>query len=307
MELSKNVIKFVMGVTLTILGFVLSNNLYFKANPLFGTPFFGQTLIAFAFGAFGVLVLPVLTFTIVKWFENVIAKTAMKSLSEFFDTQAKKSAESKKKKEEEKEKRMLEERPVVLDTSAIIDGRIVDVVKTGFLDNTLIVPKVVLEELQLIADSSDTLKRQRGRRGLDIVRDIKKITKVTIWEAPEEDGGAKSLGEDVDKALIKIAKKLNASIATVDFNLNKVASVTGIKVLNVNELSNAIRAVALPGEELTIKVVQLGKEASQGVGYLEDGTMVVIENGSDLVGKTATVTIHRVIQSPAGKMLFARK
>ncbi len=305
MELSKNVIKFIIGVFLTILGFTVSNNSYFKANPLFGIPFFGQTLVAFALGAFGVIVLPVLALTIVKWFETVISKTAMRVVSDFWIEQQRRVAEAKKKKEEEVEKQ-LSEKAVVVDTSAIIDGRILEIVKVGFLDNTLIVPRVVLEELQLIADSSDELKRQRGRRGLDIVKDLKKVTRVTIWDEKKE-GEAASLSLEVDKALIVIAKKFGASIATVDFNLNKVAAVSGIKVLNVNELTNAIKTVVLPGEELKIKIVQIGKDPTQGVGYLPDGTMVVVEKGSDLTGKEATVIVSRIIQSTAGKMLFAKR
>lgn len=329
MELSKNVLKFVLAVILTIVAFIGSHTYYFRDNPLFGFPFFGQTLFAFAIGAFGALVFPSLVLAIKNWFESLIVDSAMRVASDFWREQQAKLAEARRKREEEreqdarekaeKEEREKKERlnkelgdakgldqvdnkSVLLDTSAIIDGRIVDVVKTGFLDKTLIVPRVVLEELQLISDNSDNLKRQRGRRGLDIIKDLKKLAKVVIVEKAE---GAKN--EGVDKYLIKLAKETGASIVTVDFNLNKVASVSGIKVLNVNDLSNAIKAVMLPGETILIKIVQTGKDASQGVGYLDDGTMIVVEGGSELVGKEASVVISRIIQTPAGKMFFAKK
>ena len=306
MELSKTVIRFAVAVALTIAAYILSNNLYFKENPLFGVPFFGQTLVSFAVGTFGVTVLPVILLTIGNWFEALVQKTVIRVASDFWEQQAKRSQEARKRKEEEQQKGLTEGRSVVVDTSAIIDGRILDIVKAGFLDNPLIVPRVVLDELQLISDSSDVLKRQRGRRGLDILKDLKKATKVVILESgPVEGNDDKSL--QVDKALVRIAKARNAKLATVDFNLNKVASVTGIKVINVNELSNAIKAVVLPGEALQIKIVQVGKEETQGVGYLPDGTMVVVEKGSDLVGKETTVDVVRIIQTPAGKMIFAKR
>ena len=306
MELSKTVIRFAVAVALTITAYILSNNLYFKENPLFGVPFFGQTLVSFAVGAFGVTVLPVILSTIGNWFEALVQKTVVRVASDFWEQQAKRAQESRRRKEEEQQKGLTEGRSVVVDTSAIIDGRILDIVKAGFLDNPLIVPRVVLDELQLISDSSDVLKRQRGRRGLDILKDLKKVTKVVILESGQvEVNDDKSL--QVDKALVRIAKARNAKLATVDFNLNKVASVTGIKVINVNELSNAIKAVVLPGEALQIKIVQVGKEETQGVGYLPDGTMVVVEKGSDLVGKETTVDVVRIIQTPAGKMIFAKR
>ncbi|OGC50738.1 hypothetical protein A2716_01730 [candidate division WWE3 bacterium RIFCSPHIGHO2_01_FULL_40_23] len=305
MELSRNVIKFVIGVLLTILGFFVSHSVYFSKNPLFGVPFFGQTLFAFAFGAFAVLVLPVLTSAIVEWFETVIAKTAMKAVSDFWEAQSRKMQDAKKRKEEEAQKEREYDKAVVLDTSVVIDGRVIDIVKAGFLDTTLLVPQAVIDELQLISDSSDVLKRQRGRRGLDILKDLKRVAKVVILEREEEFDGNKS--KEVDKILVKVAKSTGSKLATVDYNLNKVASLSGVKVLNVNELSNAIKAVVLPGEPLKMKIVQLGKDASQGVGYLPDGTMIVVEGGSDLIGKEAEVIVSRILQTPAGKMIFAKK
>lgn len=323
MELSSNVAKFVFGVILTITAFIGSHTYYFKENPLFGIPFFGQTLLGFAAGAFGILVFPSIIIAIKNWIEKLIVDTVGRVASDFWREQQQKLADSRKKREEEKaleeqkvkdekEKKaqekhklgldMVDKHSVLLDTSAIIDGRILEVVKTGFLDNRIIVPRVVLEELQLISDNSDNLKRARGRRGLDMIRDLKKVVEVVILEKSPEDKF-----EGVDKALVKIAKDTGAAIATVDFNLNKVASVSGIKVLNVNDLSNAIKAVVLPGESMQIKIVQVGKDKSQGVGYLEDGTMIVVEGGSELIGKEAEVVISRVIQTPAGKMFFAKR
>ena len=189
---------------------------------------------------------------------------------------------------------------VVLDTSAIIDGRILDICKTNFLEVKLIVPRFVLRELQAIADSSDSIKRQRGKRGIEILHTIQQEVNITIQEEdfPEI--------QEVDTKLIKLAKLLEAKIVTVDFNLNRIAELQGVKILNVNELANTLKAVVLPGEPLEIKVIKEGKEYNQGVGYLDDGTMVVVENGRKLIGKTLSVAVTSVLQTQAGKMIFAK-
>jgi uncharacterized protein YacL len=190
----------------------------------------------------------------------------------------------------------------ILDTSVIIDGRVADVAETGFLDGTLILPQFVLRELQYVADSSDPLKRNRGRKGLDILQRIKKNpnVKVTVSEAdfPEV--------KEVDQKLIELARQLRAKILTNDFNLNKVAQLNGIEVLNVNELANSLKPVVLPGETMTVFIVKEGKEQDQGVAYLDDGTMVVVNSASRQVGKTVEVTITSVVQTAAGKMFFGR-
>lgn len=192
----------------------------------------------------------------------------------------------------------------LLDTSAIIDGRIADLCKSGFLEGTLIIPAFVLEELQQVADSGDTLKRNRGRRGLDIVNHIRHQgdIKVQIYE------NVKGLEDahDVDAKLVKLAKKLGVRIITTDFNLNKVAEIHGIQVLNINELANALKPVVLPGEEMNIQVIKDGKEAGQGIGYLDDGTMIVVDGGKKHIGHTIRVLVTSVLQTTAGRMIFAR-
>jgi len=190
---------------------------------------------------------------------------------------------------------------VVVDTSVIIDGRILEVVRTGFFSARLILPKFVLEELQGIADSADDLRRSRGRRGLDILSELKKDKNVVI-KVVEEDFPSEV---DVDSKILKLARKLKARLMTVDYNLNRVAQIQNVAVLNINELNNALRPVVLPGEKLHIKLVQEGKDRTQGVGYLDDGTMVVVEGGSRLIGKEVEASVTRVFQTIAGKMIFA--
>lgn len=190
----------------------------------------------------------------------------------------------------------------VIDTSAIIDGRVVDVVKSRFLSGQLVIPDIVLEELQQVADSSDHLKRARGRRGLELVDELKANAnggfQVRTVDYPDID--------EVDAKLVRLAQDLDASLVTTDFNLNKVAQIQGIEVLNVNELANALRPAVLPGEPLTVKVIREGKEYDQGVGYLDDGTMIVVDGGRKLVGTDAEVEVTSVLQNPSGKMIFAK-
>jgi uncharacterized protein YacL len=190
----------------------------------------------------------------------------------------------------------------ILDTSVIIDGRIADICKTGFIEGTLVIPEFVLEELQHIADSSDLLKRNRGRRGLDILNKIQKEldVKVLIYEDPNDDGG------EVDGRLVKLAKALRGKVVTNDFNLNKVCELQGVPVLNINDLANAVKPVVLPGEEIVVHVIKDGKEHGQGVAYLDDGTMIVVENGRDFIGSTMEVLVTSVLQTSAGRMIFAK-
>ena len=188
----------------------------------------------------------------------------------------------------------------ILDTSAIIDGRILDICKTNFIEARLVVPRFILKELQAIADSSDSIKRQRGKRGLEILHAIQREINIVIQEEDFVEV------QEVDAKLVRLAKLLEAKILTVDFNLNRIAALQGVKILNVNELANALKAVVLPGEDLDIKIIKEGKEYNQGIGYLEDGTMVVIENGRKSIGKTHTVSVTSVLQTQAGKMIFAK-
>ncbi len=196
----------------------------------------------------------------------------------------------------------IEENLKILDTSVIIDGRISDVCEAGFLEGTFIVPQFILQELQYIADSQDSIKRARGRRGLDVLHKIQKMTNITVRIVDEDFPKIK----EVDAKLVALGKLLNAKIITNDFNLNKVAQLQGVSVLNINELANSLKPVVLPGESLTVFVLKEGKEYNQGVAYLDDGTMVVVENGRRYLGKNAEVTVTSVLQTTAGRMIFSK-
>ncbi|MGL5245632.1 MAG: PIN/TRAM domain-containing protein [Sarcina sp.] len=193
--------------------------------------------------------------------------------------------------------------PKVLDTSVIIDGRIFDLCQTGFIEGPLIIPSFVLDELRHISDCSDSLKRTRGRRGLDILNKIQKelTIEVQIWE-----GDFPEINE-VDSKLLKLGQKLNGKVITNDYNLNKVAEVQGVPVLNINELANAIKPVVLPGEDMRLTVVKDGKESGQGVAYLDDGTMIVVEGGRRFIGEEINVVVTSVLQTAAGRMIFAKQ
>jgi len=190
---------------------------------------------------------------------------------------------------------------VLLDTSAIIDGRIADISQTGFINGTMLIPRFVLDELHHIADSPDTLRRNRGRRGLDMLNKLQKESLVPIQISEIDVPGA----SEVDSKLVRLARQLHAPIVTTDFNLNRVAALQGVQVLNINELANAVKPVVLPGEEMTVRLIQEGKEAGQGVGYLDDGTMVVVEGGRRYVGSEVDIVVSRVLQTVAGRMIFA--
>ena len=194
-------------------------------------------------------------------------------------------------------------RAKILDTSTIIDGRILDLLKTGFIEGKIIIPNFVLEELRHIADSSDSLKRNRGRRGLDILNEIQKQTTVNVEIV---DFSTKEKME-VDTKLLKMAEKIDAFVVTNDYNLNKVAEFQGVKVLNVNELSNAIKPVVLPGEDMQVTLIKAGKEHGQGIAYLNDGTMIVVEGGNKAIGETMNVVVTSVLQTAAGRMIFAKR
>ncbi len=190
----------------------------------------------------------------------------------------------------------------LLDTSVIIDGRIADVCETGFIEGTLVVPQFILRELQHIADSPDPLRRARGRRGLDILHKLQKMAGISVRIVEEELPHIK----EVDSKLVALAKILDAKILTNDFNLNKVAELQGVPVLNINELANALKPVVLPGESMNVFVLKEGKEPNQGVGYMDDGTMVVVENGRRYIGQNVDVVVTSVLQTTAGRMIFTR-
>ncbi|MFB4214161.1 PIN/TRAM domain-containing protein [Shouchella sp. JSM 1781072] len=213
-----------------------------------------------------------------------------------------KERDGQKKKDENDENEKRGQQLKILDTSVIIDGRIADICQTNFLEGTLVIPQFVLDELQYIADSSDALKRNRGRRGLDILNRIQKELPidVEIYEGDFEEI------QEVDSKLVKLAKVTSGVVVTNDFNLNKVCELQGVQVLNINDLANAVKPVVLPGEVLSVHVIKEGKENHQGVAYLDDGTMIVVEGGRDWINKHTDVTVTSVLQTSAGRMIFAK-
>ena len=231
-------------------------------------------------------------------------RIALKSRDDLFNINKLSRLTTALNKEKSSKKGVLENKipPKVLDTSVIIDGRIADICKTGFIEGKLVIPRFVLNELQHIADSSDDLKRVRGRRGLDILNSIQKemdmeveISDVDFEDIPE-----------VDSKLLKLAETINGKVVTNDFNLNKVAQFQGVEVLNINELANAVKPVAIPGEHMLAQVVKEGTEQNQGISYLDDGTMIVVDGGRKYIGETITVLVTSVLQTPAGRMIFGK-
>lgn len=190
---------------------------------------------------------------------------------------------------------------LVVDTSALIDGRLADIVETGFVSGTIVVPQFVIDELQRVADSKDGLKRNRGRRGLDVLKALKRCRYVKFIVAP-----VKSSKDPIDSQLLQFAKGINGRVVTTDYNLNKVGKVTGVPMLNINELANMVKTVVLPGEVIEVNILKRGKELDQGVGYLPDGTMVVVEKAGELIGSDVEVRVERLLQTDAGKMIFAK-
>lgn len=302
--------KFLVKVTLFSLFFITAfnaaNTQFFNDNPIWGVRFLAEILIGLAAGVFGFHTVPIIWQKIGVWFEKIVTGVVTNIVSDFWSQQAKRMQDAKrskqKQKKKEREKQTTErfKTATLLDTSVLIDGRVVDLVKTGFFEEELIVPQGVLDELHLISDSDDELKRKKGRRGLDILNELKKVTKVKVFKV----FGDISKDDGVDKELLRLAKKYQGRLMTMDFNLNKVAKAGNVKVLNLNELATAIRHNAIPGEKIKIKIVQKGRGKNQGVGYLDDGTMVVVAGAKDKVDKKLAVTVTKVIQTEAGKMVF---
>jgi uncharacterized protein YacL len=194
------------------------------------------------------------------------------------------------------------EKSILMDTSVIIDGRIVDIAKTGFLPGGLIIPRFVLNELQYVADSSENLRRQRGRRGIDVVSHLQKDKSISVTVVDLDVEGVR----EVDEKLISLARQMHIPILTNDFNLNRIAELQGVQILNINDLANAVKSILIPGETLPVRVIQEGKEAGQGVAYLDDGTMVVIEEGQKFLNHEINVVVSKVLQTAAGRMIFAK-
>ncbi|HSQ90393.1 PIN/TRAM domain-containing protein [Romboutsia sp.] len=265
-----------------IVGFVIA---YLVSGLISSIPIVGALLSFFTYGFMGYLGI----------------RVALKSKDDLFNLN-KLSRLSTSIKEKGTKKDIKGIPPKVLDTSVIIDGRIADICKTGFIEGKLVIPEFVLDELRHIADSSDDLKRVRGRRGLDILNIIKEELQIEV-EISKTDFDDIS---EVDSKLLKLAKVLNGKVVTNDYNLNKVAQVQGVEVLNINELANAVKPVAIPGEEMIVQVVKEGKEHSQGIAYLDDGTMIVVDGGKKHMGETIRVLVTSVLQTPAGRMIFGK-
>lgn len=304
-------VRAVASLTFFIAGLLISNAAFFEQHPLFGKKYLAEVSISFVAALLGFYTIPKFFVQVKHWFEEVIARTTSNIVTSFWDQQNRRLQEArreKQRKEKERNKKRKVEAQLrqrlcnatLLDTSTLVDGRVLDVAKVGFLAGDFVVPQIVINELHLIADNKDPLKRGRGRRGLDVLNKLKKHAKVEIFNEPK-------ISADVDKSLISLAKKYKLKLMTLDFNLNKVASVANVTVLNINELSNALRPVLLPGETLKLKVVEKGKEEDQGVGYLDDGTMIIIAGAAMSVGKQVPIRVKKIIQSPAGKMIFAEK
>ena len=272
-------------ITLSSIGLIIGLVIaYLLSQPLLNIPYFGLFASIILYALFGYLGIK-------------IPNRKGDDITNFIG-----NIGSSKKSGKEKAKSNFKSCPKILDTSVIIDGRIADICKTGFIEGPLVIPVFVLEELQHIADSSDGLKRNRGRRGLDILNKIQKelSIEIIIHEKKFEDI------QEVDSKLLKLTQQLKGKIITNDYNLNKVAEVQSIDVLNINELANAVKPVVLPGEEMIVQVVRDGKETGQGLAYLDDGTMIVVESGRKFIGETIDVLVTSVLQTSAGRMIFAK-
>lgn len=286
-----------------LVGLAAGLGIFFAFKAWFSPQVFNTSLFAPILGAFVICTacfafLPRFIVRIRDSVSSFFSSIFKRVVEDVFYERAKRSRKAKPK----EKKRTIFLKKVVLDTSAIIDGRFLQVARLGFMSADFIVPQCVLDELHEIADSKDDLRRLRGRRGLDILRDLKKVKKSHVKTL---DYGKDSGESEADRILVKICKDFKASLLTVDFNLNKVSGISGIEVLNVNDLVNAIKAPVIPGESLKIKLVQKGKENGQAVGYLNDGTMIVVEGGAKLLGKEVAVVVNRLLQTPAGQMIFA--
>jgi len=293
----------VTSAVMLILAFNFAYGAFFKDNPLYGVKFLAEVLIALIAAFTGFFLVPVAFMKVKDWVEGVINAAVSNIVRNFWDQQSsrmeKKKRDKQKQKAEEEKKKLKEQlsNSVVLDTSVLVDGRIIDIVKTGFFDKTLVIPSAVLKELHLISDSSNKTKRERGRRGLDIVKKLKNKVEVI---SPS----MKSREKGVDSKLLEFAKHHKIKLMTQDFNLNKLAQAQGVNVLNINELVEAVKVSVIPGEMLEVEIQHEGQEKKQGVGYMPDGTMTVVKNAEELVGKTVNAKVLRVIQSKAGKIIF---
>jgi uncharacterized protein YacL len=289
-------LRLALGIILAAAGYFLTWRV-FPQLKLFGATLFLPPFIAFLLGVLGTLLVPVVSALARRFFFNFVQILARELIEQVpWRRMGRSDSEAQVPKKDF-------QNPMLIDTSAIIDGRVLEVAQAGFLEGTLIVPRFILGELQHIADSSDPLRRGRGRRGFEIIDQLKKVGGLKVEISDIDATNAKK----PDDKLVQLGKKNKAKIITTDYNLNRVANISGVKILNVNELANSIKTLLLPGENVSVKVIQEGKEKDQGVGYLPDGTMIVIEGGARLVGETVEARVTRVFQTVAGRMIFVKQ
>ncbi|HET7713940.1 MAG TPA: TRAM domain-containing protein [Patescibacteria group bacterium] len=286
-------VRAILGVALAGIGYFLINQWLPPINLLGSTKTL-PTLVILTLGAIGVFLVPAVSAVAKRLFFSFVRLLARELLALIPFPRLGRPERAPVK---------IYHNPMILDTSAIIDGRIAEIAKTGFLDGTLLVPKFILGELQHIADSADPIRRSRGRRGFEVIEELGNIGGDLKLEVSDLDFPKIKKADD---KLLQIGKKLKAKVVTTDYNLNKVGKLSGVRILNVNELANSIKTVLIPGEKISVKVMQVGKEQGQGVGYLPDGTMIVVEGGSKMLGQVVETEVSRVFQTVAGRMIFVK-
>lgn len=325
-------IRFLVGAVFVIVGFNFSNTTFFNEYPLFGVKFLAEVLISIVAALIGFFLVPKYFLIVQGWLEGVVSRAVFSIASDFFNQYISRIEESRKKRQKEQEKKKKENKKkeeardkmlkrvkngLLLDTSVLVDGRVLSVAKSGFLLVPLVIPKFVIDELHRLSDSKDNLKRKKGRRGLDMINKLKKASKVVVIgekdiasmlgvskKVKKKKGKKSKRALKVDQNLVELAKVCQLKVMTLDFNLNKVAKTVNVKVLNLNDLIEAVKPEFIPGEKLKIKITQRGKEKGQGIGYLKDGTMIVVKDGNELIGKKVEVVVSKLIQSSAGKIVF---
>jgi uncharacterized protein YacL len=293
--------RFLIAIIVSIVFFEIFHLVYFKNNPLFGYYYLGEMFVGIAMYFFVYYFGGWFSKTISDGVDKVFTRTFDKALDNFGNMQTKRIMDAIKKEGGVKKTRPSHYKNVLLDTSAIIDGRIFAVIDTGFMDNKVVITQNVLDELKSMADKKDPLKRQKGRKGLDAIRNFQK----KFGNDSLELINMKTKPDEVDRSLVELCKAKGYKLVTGDYNLNKAAQVAGVQVLNLNKLSNEIKVKVLPGDTLYIKLIQKGKEDGQALGYLDDGTMIIVNNAKEYVGKEKEVMVDKVLQTSAGQLIFA--
>jgi uncharacterized protein YacL len=296
-------VRWTSALIFVILGYGLARSTIFQEYPFFGFNTIFEVILAILISAFGYYIFPDFLVGARDWIEETIRRTVYEIVFDFWDQQtrriqdARREKQAMKAKEEAEMKEMEYQKAVLVDTSALIDGRILDVAKTGFFERNILLHPAVVNELHLLSDNENKLKRQRGRRGLDVASALKKHVKVLNVDGHSDN-------TPTDQQLVAFAKAKRVPLMTLDFNLNKVANVAGIRVLNINDLVNGLKTVLLPSEEIIVQIVGEGKEKGQGLGYLSDGTMIVVKGAGDKKGQEVKASVQKVLQSTAGRMIF---